>query len=90
MIILDEATSSLDSATEKAIQDSLAKVCSGKTCVIVAHRLSTIQNVDNIVVLKEGEIIEEGNHDQLIALDKVYAEMWKVQHNVNPLKLTNN
>lgn len=81
IIILDEATSSLDSATEKGIQESLAEVSSEKTCVIVAHRLSTIQNVNNIIVLKDGEIVEEGSHDHLISMDKVYAEMWKTQNN---------
>ena len=72
----------MDSATEQGIQESLAEVGSGKTCVIVAHRLSTIQNANNIVVLKDGEIVEEGSHDNLILLDKVYAEMWKTQNNV--------
>ena len=72
----------MDSATEQGIQESLAEVGSGKTCVIVAHRLSTIQNANNIVVLKDGEIVEEGTHDHLISLDKVYAEMWKTQNSV--------
>ena len=72
----------MDSATVKGIQESLAEVGNGKTCVMVAHRLSTIQNADNIVVLKDGEIVEEGSHDNLILLDKVYAEMWKTQNNV--------
>ena len=79
LMILDEATSSLDTATEKNIQNSLAEVCKNRTCVIVAHRLSTIQEADNIIVLRDGEIVEQGSHDQLLALGEEYYSMWNIQ-----------
>ena len=79
LMILDEATSSLDTATEKNIQNALAEVCKNRTCVVVAHRLSTIQEADNIIVLRDGEIVEQGSHDQLLALGKEYYSMWNIQ-----------
>ena len=79
LMILDEATSSLDTATEKNIQNALAEVCKNRTCVIVAHRLSTIQEADNIIVLRDGEIVEQGSHDQLLALGEEYYSMWNIQ-----------
>ncbi|KAH7680431.1 hypothetical protein AAVH_41194, partial [Aphelenchoides avenae] len=79
-ILLDEATSSLDSATERDIQKSLATLCEGKTSIIVAHRLSTIRHADKIVVVKDGSVAECGRHEDLLALDGLYAEMWKIQN----------
>ena len=79
LMILDEATSSLDTATEKNIQNALAEVCKNRTCVVVAHRLSTIQEADNIIVLRDGEIVEQGSHDKLLALGKEYYSMWNIQ-----------
>ena len=79
IIILDEATSSLDTATEKNIQNALSEVCKNRTSVIVAHRLSTIQDADQIIVLQDGEIIESGNHNNLIAQKGKYYEMWNLQ-----------
>ena len=79
LMILDEATSSLDTATEKNIQNALSEVCKNRTCVIVAHRLSTIQEADNIIVLRDGEIVEQGSHDQLLALGEEYYSMWNIQ-----------
>ena len=79
IIVLDEATSSLDTATEKAIQDALTRVCAGKTCVMVAHRLSTVVEADQIIVMDQGEILERGTHTELLALKGKYAEMWKIQ-----------
>ena len=81
ILILDEATSSLDSHTEKEIQNSLDKVMKGRTAIVVAHRLSTIVNADKIIVLKEGRLVEEGTHSQLLALDGHYANMWNKQKN---------
>ena len=79
LMILDEATSSLDTATEKNIQNALSEVCKNRTCVVVAHRLSTIQEADNIIVLRDGEIVEQGSHDQLLALGREYYSMWNIQ-----------
>ena len=79
IIVLDEATSSLDTATEKAIQEALSDVSRGKTCVMVAHRLSTVVEADQIIVMDQGEILERGTHTELLALKGKYAEMWKIQ-----------
>jgi len=79
IIVLDEATSSLDTATEKAIQDTLTRVLTGKTCVMVAHRLSTVVDADQIIVMDQGEILEKGTHAELLALNGKYAEMWNIQ-----------
>jgi len=76
IVLLDEATSALDTTTERNIQASLAKVCKDRTSIVVAHRLSTIVNSDIILVLKEGEIIERGSHDELINLGGMYSQLW--------------
>jgi len=75
ILILDEATSALDSATEKLVQSAITKMQKGRTTIIIAHRLSTIQNADRIIVLKEGEIIEQGSHDELIKASGEYAKL---------------
>lgn len=79
ILILDEATSSLDSVTERCIQDSLEKLMQNKTTIVIAHRLSTLSKMDRILVFNEGKIVEEGNHDQLLSLGGHYAKMWKMQ-----------
>jgi ATP-binding cassette, subfamily B, bacterial len=80
ILILDEATSSLDSESERYIQDSLAGLVMGRTVIAVAHRLSTIRRMDRIVVVKEGEIVEEGSHDLLVKIENgVYQELWSLQ-----------
>ena len=79
IIILDEATASLDNESEKIIQDSLS-IFKDKTIITVAHRLSTIKNSDRIIVISKGEIVEEGNHSQLmIHFDGVYRKMYTIQ-----------
>ena len=83
IIVLDEATSSLDTATEKAIQDALTRVCAGKTCVMVAHRLSTVVEADQIIVMDQGQIVETGTHTELLTLNGKYAEMWNIQKVAN-------
>ncbi len=79
MLILDEATSSIDTRTELKIQDAFAKMMKGRTSFIVAHRLSTVRDADVILVMKDGHIIEQGNHDQLLAQDGFYAELYNSQ-----------
>lgn len=79
MLILDEATSSIDTRTEIKIQDAFAKMMKGRTSFIVAHRLSTIRNADVILVMKDGHIIEQGNHDELLAKGGFYADLYNSQ-----------
>ena len=80
ILILDEATSALDSSTEKLVQKSIAKMTQNKTTIIIAHRLSTIQNADRIIVLKSGEIIEEGTHESLIKNNGYYSQLVQDQY----------
>ena len=80
MLILDEATSSIDTRTEIKIQNAFARLMEGRTSFIVAHRLSTIQNADIILVMKDGNIIEQGNHESLLAADGFYAKLYNSQY----------
>ena len=79
MLILDEATSSVDTRTELQIQDAMDKLMKGRTSFVIAHRLSTIKNSDLIIVMKDGDVLETGNHDQLMALDGFYAALYNSQ-----------
>ncbi len=79
ILILDEATSALDNATEVLIQKSLDELCRGRTTIVVAHRLSTVKNANQIAVVAGGEIIEQGTHDELLALGGEYAELYSSQ-----------
>jgi ATP-binding cassette subfamily B protein len=79
IIILDEATSALDSESEMYIQKALARLLEGKTSIVIAHRLSTIQRADTIIVLKDLQILEQGNHDELMQSDGLYASLFKIQ-----------
>lgn len=81
ILILDEATSSLDSVTEKYIQESLHLAIQNRTTIIIAHRLSTLLEMDRILVFKDGEIIEDGSHDDLLSASGHYAKMWAMQSN---------
>lgn len=79
ILILDEATSALDSVTEKYIQDALHHLMKGKTTIVIAHRLSTLSEMDRVLVFDNGQIIEDGQHEQLINLNGHYARMWQMQ-----------
>ena len=79
MLILDEATSSIDTRTELKIQNAFAKLMQGRTSFVVAHRLSTIREADLILVMKDGSIIEQGNHKALLAQNGFYAELYRKQ-----------
>ena len=79
MLILDEATSNVDSRTEMAIQDAMLELMKGRTCFVIAHRLSTIKNADVILVLKDGDIIESGTHDELLQAHGFYAKLFNSQ-----------
>ena len=83
IFFFDEATSALDSSTEKEIQENLKKISKGKTTLIIAHRLSTAADADNIIVLDKGEIVEEGTHEELLKLGKLYLEMWEKQKKIS-------
>lgn len=79
ILILDEATAALDSETESVIQDSFEKLSQGRTTIVIAHRLSTLRNMDRIVVMSHGKIAESGTHNQLLRRGGLYANLWKMQ-----------
>lgn len=79
MLILDEATSNIDTRTERKVQDAFARLMQGRTCFVVAHRLSTIQTADNILVMKAGKIVEQGTHKQLLAKGGFYRDLYEAQ-----------
>jgi ATP-binding cassette subfamily B protein len=80
VLVLDEATSSVDSETEAMIQQAIEKMMRGRTSIVIAHRLSTIQKANKIMVLDHGEIKETGSHDQLLELDGYYTQLYKMQY----------
>ena len=82
MLILDEATSSIDTRTEALIQNAMDKLMQGRTSFVIAHRLSTIKNADIILVLKDGDIIESGSHTELMEKGGFYAELYNSQFEV--------
>jgi ATP-binding cassette subfamily B protein len=79
ILIFDEATSALDSNSEAAILDAMHELASGHTTLVIAHRLSTVVDADQIVVLDAGAVIEQGTHSQLLARQGKYAQMWAMQ-----------
>jgi ABC-type transport system involved in Fe-S cluster assembly fused permease/ATPase subunit len=79
ILVFDEATSALDSRTERLIQAALKRVSAGRTTLIIAHRLSTVVDADQILVLEHGKVIEQGRHHQLLARGGHYAQMWARQ-----------
>ena len=83
ILILDEATSALDNTTEILIQQALDELCRGRTTLVVAHRLSTIKNADEIAVVSDGKIVEQGTHDELMALQGMYHDLYQLQFRAN-------
>ena len=88
ILILDEATSALDNTTEMLIQKSLQELAKGRTCLVVAHRLSTIKNADEIAVISKGKIMEKGSHDELLKLKGIYADLYRLQFKNSDEELT--
>ena len=80
ILILDEATSSLDSESEKKVQDAINKLMLNKTSLIIAHKFSTIKKCNKILVLDKGKIIDEGNHEELIKKSAIYRNMYELQN----------
>jgi ATP-binding cassette subfamily C protein len=85
VVILDEATASLDSTSEAAVQEALSEALAGRTALVIAHRLSTIRAADQILVLEDGRIVERGNHTQLLAAEGRYAELYRTQFAEDPV-----
>ena len=85
ILILDEPTAALDTESEKLVMEALERLMAGRTVIIIAHRLSTIRDADKIVVLKGGYVAEEGTHDELVALNEIYAELYHIQAGTQPL-----
>lgn len=86
ILILDEATSAVDNETEAAIQRSLEKITANRTTIAIAHRLSTVRNADRIYVMEYGKLVEQGTHEQLLAQQKIYASLWRVQSGLKTLE----
>jgi ATP-binding cassette subfamily B protein/subfamily B ATP-binding cassette protein MsbA len=80
LLILDEATASVDTATERLIQEALERLMANRTSFVIAHRLSTIRDADQILVLRHGRIVERGNHEQLLELNGLYARLARIQN----------
>jgi ATP-binding cassette subfamily B protein len=79
ILVLDEATSSLDSVSERYITDAMGALMAKRTTIVVAHRLSTIHRLDRILVIREGRIVEDGSHEELLAKNGLYSELWSRQ-----------
>lgn len=90
IVILDEATSALDTITENSVQEALDRLGNDRTVLIIAHRLGTIKNADNIIVLNDGVVAEEGTHEELLAKEGQYSEMWNMQLHSTSTKTSSN
>ena len=87
-VILDEATASVDTITERLIQDALENLTAHRTVLVIAHRLSTVRKADQIVCMKDGSIIELGSHDELLSRNGHYAKLWSYQNDLIPENLS--
>tara|TARA_Y100000996_G_scaffold166640_1_gene129426 strand:- start:820 stop:1995 length:1176 start_codon:yes stop_codon:yes gene_type:complete len=88
VLVMDEATASIDPETEAIIQEGLANVMEGRTSVIIAHRLNTIRNVDRILVFHQGELVEDGTHEELMENKHIYSQLYELQYGVPPITKT--
>ena len=88
ILVLDEATSSVDTESEQLIQAAIRKLLQGRTAIVIAHRLSTIQNSDKIIVLHKGEVREMGTHQELLALNGIYRRLYELQYKDQEVKLS--
>ena len=79
MLILDEATSNVDTSTEREIQRAMRELMKGKTCFVIAHRLSTIRNADRILVVNQGDVVEQGTHEELMRAKGFYHRLYRAQ-----------
>jgi ABC transporter, permease/ATP-binding protein len=87
IVILDEATASVDVDNESYIQEAISELVKNKTLLVIAHRLNTIRDADNIIVIKEGNIAEQGTHSELVALNGIYKNMVELQSKNNGVKI---
>ena len=87
IVILDEATASVDVDNESYIQEAISELVKNKTLLVIAHRLNTIRDADNIIVIKEGNIAEQGNHDKLMSLNGIYKGMVELQNKNEGIKI---
>jgi ABC-type multidrug transport system fused ATPase/permease subunit len=78
-LVLDEVTSHLDAESEAAVQQAIEQAMQGRTVILIAHRLSTVKNADRILVLQDGQIVEEGRHDELVAANTYYRRLYELQ-----------
>ena len=83
VVILDEATSNIDTRTEIKVQAAFDELMKGRTCFVVAHRLSTIENADSILVMNAGHIVEQGTHKELLEKGGFYSDLWKAQFSLS-------
>lgn len=88
ILLLDEATSALDTISERLVQEALEKMMAGRTCIVVAHRLSTIQKATSIAVIKDGIVEEQGSHSELLSLAGAYYSLVKLQGSSTPYRQT--